>query len=377
VLIRIERQKRMHKTEVGDLKTFKLRGQSMKNITLLVVSVLFLASMLFAVNPAQGAAEKPIELKFAHFFPITNVMHKDVIAPWGKMLEERTGGRVKVVIYPMEQLVKLRDLYDAVLAGTADMSCGFFLGSPAKFDLAVNSICLPMIFPSATVGSKVYWDLYEKFPAFKAQFNDVKPLWFSTSTPLAISTSKKPVRTLEDIKGLRIRTGGGSVTQTLKAINAVPVTLSTGDAYVALERGTIDGTTIAIEGLIAFKLGEVLKHHTMIGLATAEFFTVMNKKKWESLPPDIQKTIDGMSGRWGSDFAGTAWDKDEEKAIDSLKKAGGHDFITISPEERDKWRKAVQPVWEEIVKGQESRGLPGREVLNEMLRLTGQSTKGR
>jgi TRAP-type transport system periplasmic protein len=341
-----------------------------------LVAVLFLVGMLLVVASAR-AADKPIELKWVHPFPTTGVMHKDVIVPWCKMLEDRTGGRIKVTIYPMEQLVKLRDMYDAVLAGTADFSTSFFLGSPAKFDFAVNSICLPMIFPNAAVGSRVYWDLYDKVPAFKAQFSEVKALWFNTSTPLFIATTKKSVHTLEDMKGLRIRTGGGSVTQALKALGAVPVVMATSDAYTALERGTIDGNTATADSLFAYRMDEVCKHHTMIPLATAEFFTVMNKKKWESLPPDIQKIIDSMSGRAWSETSGRAWDEDQAKRLDSLRKKGGHEIIEIPVQEQERWRKAILPVWEEIVKEQESRGLPGREVLNEMLKLVDQAAKGR
>jgi TRAP-type C4-dicarboxylate transport system substrate-binding protein len=161
----------------------------------------------------------------------------------------------------------------------------------------------------------------------------------------------------------------------IKALGAVNVTMGTADAYVAAERGTIDGTTIAIEALQAYKLSEVLKHHTLIGLATAEFYCVMNKKKWDSLPPDIQKIIQGMSGRWASNFAGNAWDKDEARAIEAIKKEGGHEFITVSAQERERWRKTVQPVWDEVVKAQEAKGLPGKQVLDEMLKLTG--AKGR
>jgi TRAP-type C4-dicarboxylate transport system substrate-binding protein len=113
----------------------------------------------------------------------------------------------------------------------------------------------------------------------------------------------------------------------------------------------------------------------MVDFIAADFFGVMNKKKWESLPPDIQKVINEVSGAWAAEFIGKAWDKDQQNVIESLKKKGGHEFITLSLKEQERWRKTLQPVWDEVVKGMETQGVPGRKCLDDILKLRDKYSK--
>jgi TRAP-type C4-dicarboxylate transport system substrate-binding protein len=234
---------------------------------------------------------------------------------------------------------------------------------------------LPLLFPNSKVGSRVVWEMFEKEPSLRAEFPEVKVLWLHTVTPMQLHTIKKPIRCLEDLKGMKIRSVGGVAPSVLKALGAVPVVMPTPDVYVALERGTVDGTIGAWEQLEPFRFQEVTKYHTTVNLWVGQFYVVMNSKRWESLPPDIQKTIDEISGARGTDLAGSAWDKVDMRGLEMVRGLSGHEVIILSHDELARWRKAIMPIWDEWVADKEAKGLPGRKILDEVLRLTEKYTK--
>jgi TRAP-type C4-dicarboxylate transport system substrate-binding protein len=284
------------------------------------------------------------------------------------MLEERTGGRVKGVIYPMEMLGKMRDFIDMTMAGTVDISSANISGYAGRFPLH-SFYALPFLIPNGKVGSRVMWEMFEKDESLKAEFREVKVLWLYALPSTQLFTSKKPVRNLEDLKGLKIRVIGGETPAAFKALGATPVVISPTDAYVALERGTVDGAVGGWSALTLFKFSEVTKYFTEANLWSSEFFVIMNKKRWESFSPDIQKIIEGISGDWARNLTSMAHEKDDMNLIEKLKTEGRYEFITLSPEERMRWQKATLPIWDKWVASVEEKGLPGRKILDETIHL--------
>ena len=339
----------------------------MKRILLITAISLFLAIALGMGNPTQGAEFKPVELKITHYSPIDSPTHNFLIS-WCKMLEERTGGKVRGAIYPMEQLGKMRDFIDMVVAGTVDMANSNVSAYPGRFPLHCFYE-LPFLLPNAKIGSRIMWEMFEKEESLRAEFREVKVLWFHPMTPAQLFTGKKPVRMLEDLKGLKIRVMGGQTTEIFKALGAIPVVISPTDAYVALERGTVDGAVGGWTSLKLFKFSEVTRYATVANLWCGEFFFIMNKKRWESFPPDIQKIIEGMSGEWARNLTAMAHEKDDMNLIEKLKAEGRYEFITLAPEERMRWQKATMPIWDKWVASVEEKGLPGRKILDETIRL--------
>ena len=325
--------------------------------------VTVLALILTFVGLAPGpAAAQPIELKFSSWVSAVHGHHTGVMVPWAKMVEEKSGGRLKITIYPGSTLGKPADHYDMVKDGIADLGFTTPGYTPGRFPL-ITVTELPLLFKSSRGGSLAVMSIFDKY--FKAEFKDVKVLWFWVHPPGHFHLAKKPVKVLEDLNGLKIRAATPMLVNMVKTLGAIPVSIPAPDTYTALERGTVDGTIFPWEAISSFKIAEVLKYHVDVGLYVAPLFTMMNQKKYDSLPPDLRKVIDDLSGPWGAEFNGKVWDQNEFVGIEAIKKAGGT-IYPLPAEERQRWAAKLKPLEEEWIKSNEAKGLPARQLLSDL-----------
>ena len=325
-----------------------------------VVKVLVLAVFLSVlVIPLQGhAQEKVITLKVANWFPVA---HKQtpLLESWGKDLEKRTNGRVKVNYYPAGTLVPAPQSYDAVTKGISDVGNHVLGYTVGRFPLT-EVLDLPLGYPNNTVPTKLANAFYDKFKP--KEFNDVKVLWFHAQAPGIVHTKTKPINKLEDLKGMKMRTYGSNA-KLMSLLGGTPVAMPMTDVYDALSRGVAEGLMCAYEATEGFRFGDQLKYTTE-NYATsysAVFAIVMNKDKWNSLPPDIQKIIDAMSVEYIEKYA-AMWD-DIEKSGKAYLVKRGNKIITLSKEEEAKWVEKAQPIFDDYVKKMKEKGLPGDEAL--------------
>jgi TRAP-type transport system periplasmic protein len=340
-----------------------------KRAVLTVLSSLCLVFMLAAPSVAQV-----IKLTYADINPETGWGQTHAVKPWLKKLEEATKMRVKVDAFFSGTLAKGPDVWNAVKTGVADMAWathGYWPDMTPLYDV----ISLPA-FPlkSAEMGSVISQRLYEKFPAIQREFKDVHALLHMTSDPRVLITTKKQIKTMDDMKGLKVRTLGPLAIEMMKRLGAVPVTMSIADAYQSLDKGIIDGMDIGWEGALTFRLYEVVKYYNMWPLYVANNSIVMNKQKWESLPKDIQQAISSVSGEEGSRFWGKNWfDTAEQEVITQAVNKANYPMIKYipSPEQVQEWKNtAGEPLWNDWVKKMESNGRPeAREILNTALEL--------
>lgn len=323
----------------------------------LAVSVVWLAAAGLA-----SAQDKPIELKFSSWVGPAHGHHTQVMVPWAKMIEEKSGGRLKITLFPGSTLGKPADHYDMVVNGIADIAFTSPGYTPGRFPL-ISAAELPLLYKSAKGGSLATWSLFDKY--FKNEFKDVKVLWIWVHPPGHFHLAKKPVQKLEDLAGMKIRAATPMLTNMVKALGATPVSIPAPDTYTALERGTVDGTIFPWEAISSFKLAEVLKYHAAVGLYASPLFTFMNQKKYDGLPPDLRKVIDDVSGAWGAEFTGAAWDRNELEGIAAIKKVGAT-IYTVPQEERQRWGARLKPLEDEWIKSTEARGLPARPLLGDL-----------
>jgi len=293
---------------------------------------------------------------------------------WAKQVEQATKGRVKIQIYPSQTLAKGNQGWQATKSGICDMSWNVMAYYPGMAPYS-DVVLLPGLpFRTGEKGSEVIWKLYEKFPELSKQFAENKVLILYTSHPFVLMTSKKQVKTLEDLKGMKIRTVGGPPVDQMKALGANPVLLPMPDCYLAMEKGTIDGLQAAYEPIPGYRLQEVVKYIVEAPLGPSLFGIVMNNKKFDSLPKDIQDAIMSVSGLEGSKFFGKNFFDSAKEPIKKMAEEGKFDIkITeLSDQERQRWiDQSCKPIWEEWVKKMEKNGYSkAREILDAAIELS-------
>jgi len=190
---------------------------------------------------------------------------------------------------------------------------------------------------------------------------DVKVMYLHAHGPGILHT-KKPVTKLEDLKGMKIRSTG-TVSKIVGALGGTPVAMPMPETYDALQKGIAEGVMCPMEALQGWKLGEVIKSTTQnFGSAyTIAFFVVMNKDKWNSLSPDVQKVIEQVNEEWIGKHC-TSWDEIDKAGIEFTTKQGNK-INALSKDEDWRWVKAVKPIYDEYVKNMKDKKLPGEEAL--------------
>jgi TRAP-type C4-dicarboxylate transport system substrate-binding protein len=277
-----------------------------------------------------------------------------------KKVEAATKGSVKIQIYPNQTLCKGKQSWHATKSGIADMSWNvmpYFGGLTPYADV----IMLPGIpFNTAEKGSEMLWKLYEKFPEMAKQFAENKVLILHTSDPFLIISTKKQIKTLDDIKGMKIRVVGGAMVDAMKAVGGTPMFIPMPDNYIAMQKGTVDGVAGTWEAIQAFRLHEVGKYVTHnIPLGASYFAVVMNNKRWASLSKDVQDAIMSVSGLKGSMEYGKGYFDTAVEAVPGIAKKAGYDLdvYALPDKERERWIKAgAQSAWDSWVKRLEGKG---------------------
>ncbi|WP_432822078.1 TRAP transporter substrate-binding protein [Trichloromonas sp.] len=303
-------------------------------LSLLVAAGTLLLSLAFV--PAHAARTK--SLTFSIFFPPT---HDQAIAAtnFAKEVEKRTEGRITITPFPGGTLTKAPQVYDGVVTGITDLGNSCFAYTRGRFPVTA-ALDLPMGYPNGKVATAVV-DQFAK-TINPEELKDVKVLYVHAHGPGLLHT-KTPVRTLEDLKGMKIRATGLSA-KVVEALGAVPVAMPQGDTYEALQKGVVEGTFAPIETLKGWKQAEVIKYTTEctdIGYTTA-MFVVMNRSQWNSLTEADQKIIEAVAAEYAV-IHGETWDRADQEGKDFTLSLG-NELIPLSAEESARWRQAVEPV---------------------------------
>ena len=320
-----------------------------------------LAGCGLAAALCTPASAQTIELKLSHWGPPTHVNQK-VFLPWAEMIEKKSGGKLKVTVFPGGVLGKPGDHWDMGQNGVVDISWGTHNYTAGRFQLT-SAMDLPFQGNSAKGSSRALQEFYVKH--LQKEHAKVKVLWLQAPAPFQLHLAKKAVLKPDEMAGLRIRTGGGQPSEIVKALGAVPVALAVPETYNAMERGVVDGTILPYEAAKAFKLAEVEKHVVAVNIFTTSQFTIMNLDKYNSLSPDLRAVIDELSGNWGAEFAGAAWDKAEQEGLEAMR-AAGVQLHKLSEADRDAWRAKTKVVEDEWVRTMESKGLPAKQALADL-----------
>ena len=310
-------------------------------------------SALFSFN-----AFAKTELTYASFFPPTHGQSQ-LAESWCAEVEKRTNGEVVVKFFPASALVKAPQTYDGVVSGIADIGFTVLAYSRGRFPVA-EAIDLPMGYKTGVQATKVANAVLEKFQP--KEFDDTKIMYLHAHGPGLLNTTTKKVATLDDIKGLKIRTTGASGS-IISALGGSPVGKPMNESYELLQKGVVDGSLHPLEANKGWKLGEVVKYVTenYSTAYTTTFAVFMNKAKWNALSPAVQNTIKEINKEWAAKH-GESWDQIDKDGIAFLKEKGG-ELIPQSAEESAKWEKAMTPVVDEYIKAVTDKGIDGKAVV--------------
>lgn len=309
-------------------------------------------ALLFLAAPAWSANK--FELKFACEYMDKHPTSINAFIPWIKNMGELSQGRLQIQFYNPNAICPATQAYPSTVAGAVDIGASGTIWMPGKFNLSEVTE-LPFLFNGAESASLTMWELYKRFPEWREESKEVKMLWQWASALFQLHTVKKPVRTLEDVKGLKIISWTAPLNNLIRMLGANAVDGKPTDTYLALERGMADGVFCPLAPLRSFKISDAAKHHTIVNLNASGFWGGMNQAKWDSLPPDLQKLITESTGDKMAQWAGKSLD---EGAIQDSKwmKDKKHSFYVLGPEEKEKWREMVKPITEEWLKKMEQRG---------------------
>ncbi|MFC1891853.1 TRAP transporter substrate-binding protein [Thermodesulfobacteriota bacterium] len=328
---------------------------------LMVFSFCLICLISFTGFSAQAA---PITLKVSSWVPPMHVFHRDIMVPWGKKIEKLTNGKVVFKQFPGGALGKHQDQFGITTRGITDIALIMQSITPNRFPMT-SVMRLPFLTVNSERASTSMWKLYEKY--MKDEYKDIKVLALVTAPGGQFHTAKKWVKTLDDLKGMKIRAHGLIVSQDLKALGATPLTMPLPDIYTSVERGTIDGMAVPWEIMRPMKFYEVTPYHTELSLYSPTFVIGMNKKKFDSLPPDVQKVINENSGAKFSTEAGKLWDKDDAAGRAVCVKNGAKIHV-LEGQELEKWKKTVQPVVDQWIKDKTAMGFPAKQILDDAIK---------
>lgn len=317
--------------------------------------------------PAVRRSRAAIELKLSHYLPTTHGLHHDFMEPWARELEQRTGGAVKVSIFPGgTQLGNVAKQYDQVRAGIVDIAHGLH-GIPSGRFPRTSIIDLPFLTESADAATRALWALHDRY--FAVEYPDVKVLAVHAHNGGLIHTKDRQVTQMEDLKGLRIRFPSAATKMMLEALGATPVGLPPAQIYESLQKGVIDGLVMPWDPMHSFKLAELINYHLDARCYTVSFYFVMNQRRYESLPSEVRAAIDSLSGDQLIAKFGAWWNAwDELGRRDSLADDG---VVTrLSDEERDRWRATLTPMIDAYLAELEQQGVGNAREIYEALRQT-------
>lgn len=312
---------------------------------------------------ARDVDAQVIRLKLSHYLPPKHNHHMNVLRPWVEEIRRKTNGRVEITIFPAASLCKPPQQYECARSGIADIAFGVPGWTPGRFPMT-SVLELPFLYRTAAVGSQMLADLWPRY--LKKEYDDVHVLYLNAAPAFHVHTRSKLVRSLADFKGLKIRVPSAVVGDILDAFGATKVGMEASQIYESMSQGVIDGFILTFEALLPFRLHEVSKYHTEVGMSTIVFATFMNKAKYESLPPDIRKVFDETTspaaGAWRR--VGESWDKAEKigrKVVLDRK----HQIYALPKEEFNRWREAAKGIDGSWASALESKGLPGRALVRE------------
>jgi len=316
------------------------------------------AAALLAATPAAAQ----VTLNASSWVPPAHPITATMLVPLCQDIEKATAGRVKCNLLPKAP-VAAPQTFDGVRDGLTDLSYTVHGYTPGRFTLP-DAVEFPFMADTSEVMSVAYQRVHERILARANEHKGVEVLSVFTHGPGQIFHTGKPVASLADLKGQKIRIGGGLINDITKALGAVPLLRPAPEVFEILKTGVADGVFFPKESVGSFKLTPVLKHATFIpgGLYNVSFVWMANPDKWRSISAADRKSIQPLLGEALARRSGKAWDAADQRGVQAMKE-GNIQIRNASPQFIEEIRKATAPLEQAWVERARTKGVDGNAVL--------------
>ncbi|HWK83245.1 MAG TPA: TRAP transporter substrate-binding protein [Caldimonas sp.] len=320
------------------------------------------ATLLLAALPFTVSAQTTLTM--SSWVGPNHLLTRDVLQVWAASVEKATNGRVK-----FQMLAKAPSAppgtFDAVRDGLVDVSYVTASYTPARHPLPLLAE-LPGAGATAEINSVAYSRIHWKYLQAANEYKGVKLLAVFTHGPGQMFTSKKPVTSVADLAGMKIRSGGGISEAAAKALGASPLVKPAPESYEILSSGIADGTFFPSESIKSFNLDKVVHYATFFpgGFYSSSFGFFMNQDKWDKLPKQDQDAILSVSGEVLARLAGKAWDAADKIGIETMK-AANVQIIEASPAFVADVRRLTAPLAQEWIQSANAKGVDGAKAYAE------------
>jgi len=323
----------------------------------------FLLAALLVMLAAAPALAQTTTLTMSSWVSPQHHLTANVVQGWATEAEKATNGRVKFTMLPKHPSAP-PGTFDAVRDGLVDLSFVTASYTPARHIMTLMPE-LPGSGDTALANSVAYSRIYWKHFHKVGEYKGVKLLGVFTHGPGQMFT-KKPVRSIADVQGLKIRTGGGIAEKVAKALGASAFVKPAPESYELLSSGVADGVFFPLESVVSFKLDTVLEQATLFpgGMYSSAFGFFMNEDKWNKLPKQDQEALDKIAGEHIARLAGASWDEADRKGMEALKKSGVK-IVNANSEFVAEVKKRSAPIVDEWVQAASAKGVDAAKVLAE------------
>jgi len=337
-----------------------------------------LAAAFASLTLGAPAQAQQVVLKVHHFLPSTSSAQVKLIQPWCDKIAKESGDKMKCQIYPAMQLGGTPpQLFDQVRDGVADIIWTVPTYSAGRFTKS-EVFELPWMITTAKGGSQALYTYVQKNA--QDEFKGVFPIFMHVHDGALFHFTDKKPKTLEDMKGLKIRAATRANSKMIASLGATPVQMPLPQVPESLSKSVVDGAAVPWEGTPAIKLAEIAKYHLDVPagsprISNTIFIFGMNQARYDSLPSDLKKVIDANSGLATSAWAGEVGFDDVVAAYKKVAQDRGNTFYTLPDAEYQRWVKATSGVDEEWIKEAAAKGADGKKLLEEARALVKQYTK--
>ena len=317
---------------------------------------------------ARAQAPAPVtELKVSHYLPPNHTVQK-VLEDWAAECDARSGGRLKLRIYPASQLGPVQRQFDLARNGQADMAVGLTGATPGRYPIT-ELASLPFVSPkagdSSAVASQRLTELAPKY--LQPEFAGLRLLWVGVQPLSSFFTARREVDAVAALRGLKMRFQGEQHAKVLRALGAVPLQVPPGEIADGMAKGVIDGAVFNYEAAESFGLMSVTQHVREPPFFTATLVLAMNQAKYDALPADLRAIIDETAGPGAAGKLGVRWDEAQRHGRDAML-AAKVGINTLPPAEMDKLRTALEPLVSEAVATLDKAGKPATQLMADYTR---------